>query len=222
MRIAIVGGTGDIGEGLALRWGRDTDHELRIGSRSEEKAATAGRTYEEILGENGVERSFEAGTNATIVSSADIVVLAIPPTYVRDTLMEITPSLPDDAIVVSPAVGIKREADGFRYDPPSVGSVTELVANVAEENQAVVGAFHTLPARRLADLDAPLGIDTAVVGDDVDAKTTIIELANSIDGLRALDGGRLSNAGEFEALTPSLINLAMENDDLHELGIRFE
>lgn len=86
----------------------------------------------------------------------------------------------------------------------------------------VVGAFHNLAAGRLADLDADLGIDTLLVADDEDAKETVRLLAEGIDGLRALDGGGLANAPEIEGITPLLINVARNNDGLHDLGIRFK
>jgi len=61
----------------------------------------------------------------------------------------------------------------------------------------------------------------SVVGDDTDAKATVSELAEDIEGLRALDGGPLANAAEVEGLTPLLINVARHNDGLHDLGVQF-
>jgi NADPH-dependent F420 reductase len=116
---------------------------------------------------------------------------------------------------------MKRDEDGFHYNQPGVGSVTELAANAAPDDTPVVGAFHNLAAGRLANLDAELDWDTVVVGDDGDAKDTVSELAEAIDGLRALDGGPLSNAAEVEAVTPLLINVARHNERMHDLGVKF-
>jgi NADPH-dependent F420 reductase len=116
---------------------------------------------------------------------------------------------------------MQRDGDGLHYNPPSVGSVTQLAAKAAPDGVPVVGAFHNLAAGRLANLDADLEWDVPVVGDDADAKETVESLAEGIDGLRALDAGPLANASEVESLTPLLINLAANNDGMHDLGVRF-
>jgi NADPH-dependent F420 reductase len=100
--------------------------------------------------------------------------------------------------------------------------VTRLAVDAAPEGIPVVGAFHNLAAGRLADLDADLGIDTLLVADDPDAKETVRLLADGIDGLRPLDAGGLANAPEIEALTPLLINVATNNEGMHDLGVRFD
>jgi reduced coenzyme F420:NADP oxidoreductase (EC 1.6.99.-) len=96
------------------------------------------------------------------------------------------------------------------------GSVTAIVADAAPEGISVVGAFHNLAAGRLSDLDSDLGIDTLVIAEDSDAKATVSGLAEDITGLRALDAGGLANAAEIESMTPLLINVAMNNDGLHD------
>jgi hypothetical protein len=222
MRIAILGGTGDVGEGLALRWGADTDHEVVVGSRDAERAAAAAADYRDRLAERGHDAAIDAGENADAVAGADVVVLAVPPYHVSDTVAAVADDLFDGAVLVSPATGMKRDEDGFHYHRPGAGSVTRVAADAAPEGVPVVGCFHNLAAGRLADLDADLGIDTLVVADDDDARATVTELAESIEGLRALDAGSTANAAEVESLTPLLINLAMNNDGLHDLGVRFD
>jgi NADPH-dependent F420 reductase len=100
--------------------------------------------------------------------------------------------------------------------------VTKIAVDAAPEGIPVVGAFHNLAAGRLTDLDAELGIDTLLVADDESAKSTVGSLAEDIDGLRALDAGGIANAAEIEAVTPLLINVAMNNDGMHDLGVRFD
>ncbi|WP_324756534.1 NADPH-dependent F420 reductase [Haloarcula montana] len=220
MEIAILGGTGDIGEGLALRWAKDTDHTLMVGSRDAEKAADSAADYEATLADRGRSVDVDGLTNPEAAARADVVVAAVPAYHLTDTVEAVADDL-GDAILVSPAVGMKRDEDGFHYNRPGVGSVTELAANAAPEGTPIVGAFHNLAAGRLSDLDATLEWDTIVVGDDGDAKATVRDLAEGIDGLRALDGGPLANAAEIEGLTPLLINVARHNDGLHDLGVRF-
>ncbi|WP_224332967.1 NADPH-dependent F420 reductase [Haloprofundus halobius] len=222
MRIALLGGTGDIGEGLALRWAYDTPHEVLIGSRDPEKARQKAEEYETELDSRGVEVKVNGFGNEMAADRADVVVLAVPPYHVADTVEAVAPKLDDGDVLVSPATGMKRDDGGFHYHPPSAGSVTQLVADSAPDGVSVVGAFHNLAAGRLADLDADLGIDVLLVGDDSDAKETVRMLTEEIEGLRALDVGGIANAPEVESVTPLLVNVAMNNDGMHDLGVRFE
>lgn len=222
MRIALLGGTGDIGEGLALRWAHDTDHEVVIGSRDPERARAAAARYEAELAERGRDRDVAGFANEMAADRGDVVVLAVPAQYVADTVASVADRLDGDDVLVSPAVSMRRTDAGFRYDPPDVGSTTLEAAQAAPDAVPVVGAFHNLAAGRLANLDAPLGVDVLVVGDDADATATVRRLTEEIDGLRALDAGGLDAAGEVESVTPLLVTLAVNNEGLHDLGVRFE
>jgi NADPH-dependent F420 reductase len=219
MRIALLGGTGDIGEGLALRWGRDSDHDIVIGSRDPEKARDAADDYEAELAAYDGETKITGFENGMAADRADVVVLAVPPYHVADTVEHVADSLGDDDIIVSPATGMQRDEDGFHYHRPEAGSVTAIAADAAPDTVPVVGAFHNLAAGRLSNLDVDLGIDTLVVGEDADAKATVSGLAEDIDGLRALDAGGIANAAEIESVTPLLINIGMNNDGLDDLGV---
>jgi NADPH-dependent F420 reductase len=223
MRIALCGGTGDIGEGLALRWAQDSSHEVVIGSRDPERARSAASEYEDELANRGVDASINGFVNAMAADRADVVVLSVPAYHLSDTVESIADRLDSDTILVSPAVGMKKGDDGsFHYNQPGAGSVVELAANAAPEDVPVVGAFHNLPAGKLAALDRDIDWDTLVIGDNADAKKTVMDLAGEIDGLRALDGGGLDNAPEIEGITPLLINVAMNNEGMHDLGVRFQ
>ena len=222
MEIAILGGTGDVGQGLALRLAADTSHEVLIGSRDAEKAANKAEEYTTELESRGLDADVHGFENADAAESARVIVLAIPPYHVGDTVESIGDILDDGDVLVSPATGMKRDEEGFHYHKPGAGSVTRIVADAAPEGVAVVGAFHNLAAARLANLDANLGIDTLVIADDEDAKQTVADIAEGIDGLRALDAGGIANAPEIEALTPLLINVSSNNERLHDLGIEFK
>jgi NADPH-dependent F420 reductase len=221
MRIALCGGTGDIGKGLALRWAKDTDHDLLVGSRDPEKAREAVEEYEDELDRHGIEASISGFANGMAADRADVVLLCVPAYHLVDTIESIADRL-SETILVSPAVGMRREEGGFQYNRPSAGSVTALAANAAPEGVPVIGAFHSLAAGKLADLDTEIEADTLVVGDEEEAKDTVRDLAEGIDGLRALDAGPIANAAPVESLTPLLINLAQYNRDLSEVGVRFE
>jgi NADPH-dependent F420 reductase len=220
MRIALLGGTGDIGEGLALRWAHDTDHGIIVGSREAEKAERAADEYESVLTDHGESATIEGRENRAAAAAGDVVVLSVPAYHVSDTVDAVADDL-GESILVSPAVGMSREEAGLRYNPPGVGSVTALAAESAPDGVPVVGAFHNLAAGKLADLSAELACDVPLVADDDDAKATVAGLAEEVDGLRALDAGPIANAAEVESLTPLLINLAADNDGMADLGVRF-
>lgn len=222
MRIALLGGTGDIGQGLALRWGYDTDHEVLVGSRDPERARTKAEEYETELDSRGTEVSIKGFENAMAADRADVVVLAVPAYHLVDTVEEIADRLDDETILVTPAVGMKRDEDGFHYNRPGAGSVAALAAEAKPDDVPLVGAFHNLPADGLANLDKAIEWDTLVFGEDDDAKGIVIDLAREIEGLRPLNVGGLANAPEVESVTPLLINVAMENEKLHDLGVRFQ
>jgi len=222
MRIALLGGTGDIGQALALRWARDTNHEILIGSRDPERARTKADEYETELDSVGVEREVKGFANEMAADRADVVVLAVPAFHARDTVEAVADRIEDADVLVSPAVGMDRDEEGFHYKPPKAGSVTKLVADAAPDEVPVVGAFHNLSADRLANLDVELDLDTLVVGDDEDAVETVRQLADQIEGLRALKAGGIANAAEVESMTPLLINIAMENEGMHDVGVTFK
>jgi NADPH-dependent F420 reductase len=222
MRIALLGGTGDIGQGLALRFAYDSDHEVLVGSRDPEKARTKAEEYETELDSRGRDVAVKGFENAMAADRADVVVLAVPPYHVSDTIDAVADKLDDDTILVSPAVGMKGDEDGMHYHEPGAGSVTALAARQAPDDVAVVGAFHNLSADRLANLDADLDVDTLLVADDQDAKDVVQQLAQEIEGLRPLDAGPIANAAEVEAVTPLVINVARYNDGMHDVGVRFQ
>jgi 8-hydroxy-5-deazaflavin:NADPH oxidoreductase len=221
MRIALLGGTGDIGQGLALRFARDTDHEILIGSRDPEKAREAAEAYEADLAAHVGDANVKGFVNEMAADRADVVVLSVPPYYAGDTVEAVEDVLDAETILVTPAVGMQGDEDGLHYHPPSAGSVTQLVDKRAPDEVPVVGAFHNLAAGALSDLALELELDTLVVGDDADAKRTVMNLANEIEGLRALDVGPLANAAEVESVTPLVINVARYNEELHDVGVTF-
>ncbi|WP_254533188.1 NADPH-dependent F420 reductase [Natrinema gelatinilyticum] len=222
MRVALLGGTGDIGEGIALRLARDTDHEVVIGSRDAEKAERRAGEYVELLGERGHDVAIEGYSNSEATATSDVVVASVPPEYAVGTVETVADDLDDGDVLVCPATQMDRDGDGFHYDPPAEGSVAEAVAAAAPDGVPVVGAFQNVAAGALTNLGNDLAADVILTGDSADAKATVGDIVEAIDGLRALDAGGLANSPEVEAITPLLINLAMNNDGMHDLGVRFQ
>lgn len=221
MRIAILGGTGDVGEGLALRWGYDTDHEIIVGSRDADRATNRAAEYERELTDRGVSVSISGRENAEAAAAGEVVVAAVPPYHLVDTIEGIAENLTPETILVSPAVGMQRDEAGMHYNRPGAGSVTALANSAAPAGVEVVGAFHNLAAGRLANLDADLSMDVLLIGDGEPVET-VADLAEAIDGLGTLYAGPIENAPEVEGLTPLLINLAEYNAELQNVGVRFE
>ncbi|MFP9061668.1 NADPH-dependent F420 reductase [Natrialbaceae archaeon A-chndr2] len=222
MQIAILGGTGDIGEGLALRFARDTSHHIIVGSRTEEKAEKKAAEYRDKLEPYGGNYDISGMDNLSATESGELVIMAIPPQHLRSTVESVDNSLTEDKIVVSPAVGMQRNKAGFHYNQPKIGSIAELIDSFISDDVPVVGAFQNLAAGKLSNLEKEFLADVIVTGDETEAKKTVSELAEAVTGIRSLDGGSLANSSEVESLTPLLINIAMSNDGMHNLGVKFQ
>jgi len=216
MKIALLGGTGHIGAGLAFRL-RLAGYDVIVGSRKLEKALRKAEEYNRIVEAKGGKANIEGMENSDAAKRADIAILTIP----WDKAFVTAESLKNELrgkIVVSPVVPMQRENGRFVYTPPPEGSAAEKIASIVDAK--VVAAFNNIPAAKFADPDAEFQWDVAVCSDDVEAKKTVMGIVNSIKGLRALDAGPLSAARTVEALTPLLINLALKNG-MKDLGVRF-
>jgi NADPH-dependent F420 reductase len=216
MNVAILGGTGEIGAGLAKRWGRQTDHAITVGSRSAERAEAAVGEYRDSVPEG----NYAGAANVDATRSADVVVLAVPPYHVESTIDDVREALERGAIVLTPAVGIRRCETGFEYHPPPAGSVTELVADAVPARVHVVGCLHNVPAEPLADLDLTLDLDTPLVADDEGAADTVRSLVGAIPGVDTICAGPVANASEVESLVPLLLNMERHGTRADDLSIR--
>jgi len=217
LRIALIGGTGNIGEGLALRWGEN--HEILIGSRKNEKADYAADDYRKKLKENGVSCNITGCDNASAVLKSDVVVLSIPYEHVF-TVLEQLQEVFKDQIVISPVVPMKKVDGHYIYTPPDVGSAAIEVKDALPNGTKVVSIYHSIPSEKLMDLDLELEYDVVICGDDEDAKHVVSDLTREIKNLRPLDGGPLIISSMVEAMTPLLLNIGMKNN-LKSPSIKF-
>jgi 8-hydroxy-5-deazaflavin:NADPH oxidoreductase len=207
MRIALLGGTGNIGEGLALRWA--PKHDIMIGSRSAEKAEEAATFCEERLMGQGITCELSGEENVQAIADCDVVVLALQYQYAMPTAVAIKEKLDPKAIIVSPVVPMTK--DGFlRYKPSKTyGSAALEIQSTLSHNE-VVSAFHTTPAARLLDLNDKLGLDVLVCGSEK-PKKVVMELIRDIEGLTPFDAGPLEASYMIESITPLLINISARN-----------
>lgn len=219
LKIALVGGTGHQGPGLALRWAL-AGHEVLIGSRRAEKAERVARELGEALaraGHPGYE--FGHGVNADVVAEAEVVVFTIPFEGVRPTCEALREHIRPGTVVISPVVPMKKADFGLTVDLPPEGSAAELIASLLPQAK-VVGAFHTVSAALLKEVPKPIEGDVVVCGDDEEAKKLVMDLVRDIPNLRPLDGGPLAYSRVLEALTPLLITMGKRIGQPN-LGVKF-
>jgi len=217
MAIAIIGGTGDQGLGLALRWIK-AGEKVIIGSRQDEKAKNTVREIRGILGECDVE-GYE---NSVAAGKADIIVLSVPFQHALSTMESIRDALTEGKILVSQLVPLASTLGGKATQVFGVwqGSVSELVASAVPKGVKVVSAFQNLGAYLLMDIKNPVECDCFVSSNDEEAKRKIMALAEKIPGVRAIDGGRLENARFIEPITALLVGLCIRYKK-EGVGIRF-
>jgi NADPH-dependent F420 reductase len=192
MKIAIVGGTGKEGSGLAQRWKR-AGHDVTIGSRDADRA----RTRAAELGVNG-------GGNLEAAQAAEVVVVAVPYAAHADTLRSILPALAGKVLIDITVPLVPPKVSRVQLPPGRAAAIEAQVLVGAQT--PVAAALHHVSHTWLADPNAEAHCDVLVVADDERARTTTLKLVSDL-GLRALDAGPLDNAVALESLTPVLIHL---------------
>lgn len=204
MTIAIVGGTGPEGSGLALRWAQ-AGETIVIGSRDAQRALEAANKLSAI---RGADTKISGTENRFACSDAEIVVLTVPFEAQVETLKHIKPALRAGQILVDTTVPLAASVGGRPTRTLGVwqGSAAQQAAELVPDGVTVVAAFHNLAADLLKQ-DGPVDCDVIVCSDDKDAGKRVRELARKIAGVRALDGGKLENARIVEQITAVLIGL---------------
>ncbi len=200
MTIALIGGTGKEGQGLALRLAASGEENVLIGSRQKEKAQAAAEELNRRLGRT-VLRGME---NRAAARAAHVVILCVPYAAHEETLRIIAPEL-RGKILVDATVPLDPQ-NPLRLKRRSERSAAEEAQALLGESVAVVAAFQNVSAFALRDLQRPIECDILVCGDDAVAKDTIIALIRRV-GMRALDAGPLWMARAVEEITPLLLSL---------------
>jgi NADPH-dependent F420 reductase len=206
--VTIIGASGALGFGLALRWGR-AGVPLVLGSRDAQRAAETARRAQEAVPEG----SFTAAENADAATRAEIVVLCVPFRNQSETLTNLREVLREGQVLVDATVPLAAAVSGRATRILGVwqGSAAQQAAEMVPDGVRVVSGLHTVSAALLRDLDHRLDEDVLVCGDRREDKATVIELVERIDGLRAVDCGRLEMARYTEGLTPLLIAINVRN-----------
>jgi 8-hydroxy-5-deazaflavin:NADPH oxidoreductase len=215
--IAILGGTGAEGFGLALRLA-GAGHAVTIGSRSADKAAKSVEDAAAILGPDA---AVTGAVNAEAAAGKPVVFVTVPFAGLASTYDAVKEALVEGAVVcdcTSPlmtAVG-GRATHAIR---PWHGSAAEFAKTLLPKHVRLVAAFHTVAASALRAIEGPVDSDALVMGDDADAKATIGRLIDDIPGMRWVDCGGLQMARIAETLTPLVISINMRYR-IHDAGFR--
>ena len=202
--VSVIGGSGDLGFGLAVRLGA-AGIPVTIGSRDGERAgATADRLRERVAS-----GSFEGTDNRTAVRGAEVVILAVPFANQAQTLVELRDELTEGQILLDTTVPLAATVGGRATRTLGVwqGSAAQQAAELVPPGVGVVSALHTVAASQLTDLRHAFEQDVLVCGDSASDKRTVAGLLERIPGMRCIDCGRLEMSRYSEQLTPLLIGL---------------
>jgi 8-hydroxy-5-deazaflavin:NADPH oxidoreductase len=202
--VSIIGATGALGFGLALRLGR-SGVPVVIGSRDAQRAAEAAGRAAELVGED----RFTGMDNAGAAGASEVVVLSVPFRNQAETIKQIAGGLRSGQIVLDATVPLATAVGGrpTRVLRISPGSAAQQAQELVPAGVRVVSALHTVSAAALTDLDHAVDEDALICGDDAEAKRTVAALLGRIDGLRPVDVGALELAGIVEPLTALLISV---------------
>ncbi|MEO9308172.1 NADP oxidoreductase coenzyme F420-dependent [Nitrosotalea sinensis] len=213
MKIGIIGGTGGMGKGFALRWCEN--HDILIGSRESSKAEEAAREYTSLAQK---EYSTFKGTitgkdNITVAKESDVLVLSIPYENIDAICSQLLPNVKDSCTVISPIVPLTKTDVGFEFISfkDKKPSAFELVHNHMKNKSRLVSAFHTVSEKKLVDPKLILDSDIFVCGDAEDSISITRQLITEIRNLRPILLGPGSLSYLAEVATPILLNAMIKN-----------
>jgi NADPH-dependent F420 reductase len=206
--VPVIGGTGALGFGLALRLAR-AGVPVAIGSRDAGRAEeAAGRLRERVAGAEA-----EGLENAEAAGRGPIVLLCVPFRAQSENLTNLNRALSPGQILVDSTSPLAAAVSGkaTRLLGVPQGSAAQQAQEMVPEGVTVVSALHTLSAPVIGDLDRELDEDVLIAGDSKEDKRRVADLIGRVDGLRPVNAGRLEQARHLEALTPLLIALNINN-----------
>ncbi len=209
-KIAVLGGTGNLGYALAWRWAR-AGHEVTVGSRVEEKAQNAAA---ELNKKPGGE-SIKGADNLAATKQAEVVVLTVPFAAHKATLESIKPGLSGQVFIDTTVPLMPPKVAVVQL--PEEGSAAALTRNILGDRARVTAAFHNVAAN-LLEQDVEIDCDILVTGDNLETRKQVMQLVED-SGCRAINAGKLANAAAAEALTSLLIHINKTYKTSHS-GIR--
>jgi hypothetical protein len=213
MKIGIIGGTGGMGKGFALRWCEN--HDVVIGSREAVKAEEAAKEYAELAQKeyNSIKGKITGKDNISVAKESDVLILSIPYENIDTICSQLLPNVRDDCIVISPIVPLTKTDAGFEFISfkDKKPSAFELVQKHMKNKSKLVSAFHTVSEKKLIDIKLVLDSDIFVCGDAEDSINIVRQLITEIKNLRPILLGPGSLSYLAEVATPILLNAMIKN-----------
>ena len=213
MKIGIIGGTGGMGKGFALRWCINND--VIVGSRDATRALEAAQEYTDLAKKafGTINGTITGNDNASVAKESDVLILSIGYENIDSTCSELLPSVKDDCVIVSPIVPMTKTDVGFEFIPLKEGKPFshQLVEKYMKNKANLVSAFHVISEKKLANPELILDYDIFVCGDGDKAIKTVNGLINEIKGLRPIYLGPGALAYMAEIATPLLLNAMIRN-----------
>ena len=213
MKVGIIGGTGGMGKGFALRW--SLNHEVIIGSRDAGRASESAIEYTKIAKESfgEIKGTISGKDNVSVAKDSDVLILSIPYENIDSVCSGILSEIKDTCVVVSPIVPMTKTDVGFECvsikdnKPFSY----KLVSNHMKDKSKLVSAFHVISEKKLINPTLELDYDIFVCGDDKESVQVVNTLIDEIKGLRSIYLGPIELSYLAEMSTPLLLNAMIRN-----------
>ena len=213
MKIGIIGGTGGMGKGFAIRWCKN--HDVLIGSRDATKATEAALEYSKNASElyGSIKGTITGKDNLSVTKESDVLVLSIPYENIDSICSQLLPNVKDNCVVISPIVPLTKTDAGFEFISfiEKKPSAFELVQKHMKNKSKLVAAFHTISEKKLIDPKLILDSDIFVCGDDQNSIDVVNGLIKEIKSLRPVLLGSGSLSYLAEVTTPLLLNAMIKN-----------
>jgi 8-hydroxy-5-deazaflavin:NADPH oxidoreductase len=221
LKIGIIGGTGGMGKGFALRWCKK--HDILVGSRDATRASEAAAEYAEAAKTSygSIGGTISGSDNLSVARQSDVLILSIPYENIDAVCPALLSDIKDGCTVISPIVPMTKTETGFEFIPLKEGKpfAHKMVQNHMRNKAKLVSAFHVISEKKLVDPKFVLDYDIFVCGDDKESVDLVNSLILEIEGLRPIFLGSGDLAYQAEIATPLLLN-AMIKNKLKNPGIK--
>jgi 8-hydroxy-5-deazaflavin:NADPH oxidoreductase len=221
LKIGIIGGTGGMGKGFAIRW--CINHDVLVGSRDASRAASSAEEYTKIAKEayGQINGTISGNDNSSVAKESDVLILSIQYENIDSTCSQLLPQIKDSCVVISPIVPMTKTDVGFEFIPIKDNKPFsyQLVVKYMKDKTKLVSAFHVISEKKLANPTLNLDYDIFVCGDDQNSVNVVNGLITEIKGLRPIYLGPGSLSYMAEISTPLLLN-AMIKNKLKNPGIK--
>lgn len=213
MKIGIIGGTGGMGKGFALRWCKN--HEILIGSRDAQRASDAAAEYLQTAKQafGNIKGTISGTDNDSVAAQSDVLILSIPYENIDSVCSGLLGKIKESCTVISPIVPMTKTEIGFEFIPLKENKPFshQMVQKHMKNKNKLVSAFHVISEKKLVDPTFTLDYDIFVCGDDKESIDIVNGLIGEISGLRPIFLGSGALAYLAEISTPLLLNAMIKN-----------